>query len=360
MRQTVVVGMSGGVDSSVAALLLKEQGYNVIGLFMHNWEEQDEAGVCCAEQDYDDVKRVCDVLDIPYYSVNFSREYYDIVFKYFLDEYKCGRTPNPDVLCNREIKFKPFLVHAKKLGADLIATGHYCKKETEDGKHYLVKAADSGKDQTYFLHQLTQPQLKDVVFPLQDIQKAQVRELAEKHRLPTARKKDSTGICFIGERNFKKFLEQYLPNNAGSIVTVDGTVVGTHSGLMYYTLGQRKGLGLGGDARFSPGRWFVVEKDLKANTLIVSCGSEQPLYHSALIAKDLNWIPFKPSDAEFDCEVQVRYRQPYQKAHVSIRDDGSAEVRFYSKQRAVTPGQFCVLYSGKYCLGGGVIDSVFD
>ena len=244
--KTVVVGISGGVDSSVAAYLLKQQGYNVIGLFMVNWEEDDEDGVCTAQNDYEDVKRVCSKLEIPYYTVNYAKEYYNKVFEYFLEQYKKGRTPNPDVLCNKEIKFGPFLDFAKKLGADYIATGHYAKKEEKDGLFYLKKAKDLNKDQSYFLNQLSQAQLKEVLFPLEDIEKPEVRKIAEKLELSTAQKKDSTGICFIGERNFKKFLKNYLPAKSGEIRTLDNKVVGTHDGLMYYTLGQRRGLGIGG------------------------------------------------------------------------------------------------------------------
>ena len=276
--KTVVVGMSGGVDSSVAALLLKEQGYNVIGLFMLNWEEEDLSGACTAESDFADVRRVCSLLDIPYYSVNFAKEYQERVFSHFLKEYAAGRTPNPDVLCNREIKFGPFREYALSLGADYIATGHYCGIDhAKDGKHYLLKAKDSGKDQTYFLNQVTQPQLANVLFPLADLDKAQVREIAVRANLATAKKKDSTGICFIGERNFRKFLSEYLPAKSGKILSLEGEEVGEHCGLMYYTLGQRRGLDLGGKKGES-GRWFVVKKDLENNILYVSHGDETPLY----------------------------------------------------------------------------------
>ena len=275
-KGTVVVGMSGGVDSSVAALLLREQGYDVVGLYMVNWEEEGENGCCTAEQDYEDVRRVCNKLDIPYYTVNFAKEYAERVFRHFLEEYEAGRTPNPDVLCNREIKFGPFKEYARALGADLIATGHYCGIEhAADGRHYLLKAADANKDQTYFLNQVTQPQLEGVLFPLGGLQKAQVRAMAEKYGLSTAKKKDSTGICFIGERNFRKFLRGYLPAQPGRILTCDGREVGEHIGLMYYTLGQRKGLNIGGQrGDDNPGRWFVVEKDLENNILYVAHGDE--------------------------------------------------------------------------------------
>ena len=280
-KGTVVVGMSGGVDSSVAALLLREQGYDVVGLYMINWEEEGENGCCTAEQDYEDVRRVCSKLGIPYYTVNFAKEYAERVFRLFLEEYARGRTPNPDVLCNREIKFGPFKDYAKSLGADFVATGHYCGIEhAESGAHYLCKAADAGKDQTYFLNQVTQPQFEGVLFPLGGLQKREVRALAEQNGLSTAAKKDSTGICFIGERNFRNFLRSYLPAQPGKILSCDGRELGEHIGLMYYTLGQRKGLNIGGQkGDDNPGRWFVVEKDLKNNILYVAHGDERPPVH---------------------------------------------------------------------------------
>ena len=268
--KTVVIGMSGGVDSAVSALLLKREGYNVIGLFMNNWEEKDENGVCSALDDYEDVKRVCTRLNIPYYSVNFAKEYLDKVFKVFLEEYKKGRTPNPDVLCNREIKFGPFLEYAKKLGADYIATGHYAKVEERNGKYYLKKAKDKSKDQSYFLNQLSQDQLKYVLFPLADIEKKEVREIALENALSNAKKKDSTGICFIGERNFRQFLQGYLPSKKGNIVDTQGNVVGTHEGVLYYTLGQRKGLNIGGKSGGNGKRWFVLDKDVKNKVKMLS------------------------------------------------------------------------------------------
>ena len=354
--KTVVVGISGGVDSSVAAYLLKQQGYNVIGLFMVNWEENDEDGVCTSEIDYEDVKRVCNKLQIPYYTVNYAKEYYNRVFEYFLEQYKKGRTPNPDVLCNREIKFGPFLEFAKKLGADYIATGHYAKKEEKDGLYYLKKAKDLNKDQSYFLNQLSQAQLKDVLFPLEDIEKPQVRKIAEQLELSTATKKDSTGICFIGERNFKKFLKNYLPAKSGEIRTLDNKVVGKHDGLMYYTLGQRRGLGIGGKSDGNGERWFVIDKDLKNNILYVSQGEDDELFTVGLISGKFNWIPTKPNKDEFDCYAKFRYRQPDQKVHVKIVDD-FVDISFYEKQRAITPGQYVVLYD-EYgnCLGGAEIE----
>ncbi|MBQ3046697.1 MAG: tRNA 2-thiouridine(34) synthase MnmA [Clostridia bacterium] len=358
--KTVVVGMSGGVDSSVAALLLKEQGYNVIGLFMNNWEEKDECGACTADEDFADVRRVGNALGIPYYSVNFAKEYMDRVFSYFLKEYNLGRTPNPDVLCNREIKFKDFKAAAKRLGADYIATGHYCDILHDNGTHYLLKAKDQSKDQTYFLNQLSQDQLDGVLFPLGKLDKSEVRSIAEKHGLATARKKDSTGICFIGERNFRNFLQTYIPNKKGKIMTYDGKVLGEHLGLMYYTIGQRRGLGIGGQAGDDGSRWFVIEKDLKNNILYVAHGAEDKLYSDGLIMKECNWIPSRPKTDEFTCTAKFRYRQPEQKCTVRIKPD-CIEVEFAEKQRAITEGQFAVFYDGDKCLGGGVIDkALFD
>jgi tRNA-specific 2-thiouridylase len=351
----IAVGISGGVDSSVAAYLLKEQGYEVIGFFMYNWEETDENGVCPSERDYEDVKKVCAILDIPYYSVNFAQEYLDRVFKYFLEEYEKGRTPNPDVLCNREIKFGPFLDYALKTGADMIATGHYCGVYQKDGKFYLRKAKDANKDQTYFLNQLSQYQLSKSLFPLADLTKAEIRNIAQKLGLPTATKKDSTGICFIGERKFKEFLQSYLPARPGDIVDTSGNIIGKHDGLMYYTLGQRRGLGIGGKNGYS-GRWFVADKDLKNNRLIVSCGDESPLYSKALITYEVNWIP--PTEIEsIECYAKFRYRQDEQKVKVQKIDIGY-RVEFFEKQRAVTPGQYVVFYDDVNCLGGGVIEEV--
>lgn len=354
MAKTVVVGMSGGVDSSVAALLLKEQGYNVVGLFMKNWEGDDADGCCTADDDYADVRRVCAKLDIPYYGVNFAKEYMDRVFSYFLDEYKRGRTPNPDVLCNREIKFGPFKEYAMQLGADYIATGHYCGIRHENGIHYLLKAKDQNKDQTYFLNQLSQSQLSDVLFPLQDLPKPEVRRIAEENGLATAEKKDSTGICFIGERNFRKFLMNYIPAKKGEIKTYDGRTLGEHCGLMYYTIGQRRGLDIGGQAG-DAGRWFVVEKDLKNNVLYVAHGAEDRLYSKGLYMNSCNWIPSAPAQKEFKCKAKFRYRQEEQGVTVRIGSD-KIFVDFDEKQRAITEGQFCVLYDDEKCLGGGVIE----
>lgn len=355
--KTVVVGMSGGVDSSVAALILKNSGYNVIGLYMLNWEEEGVNGECTAESDFADVQRVCKKLDIPYYSVNFAKEYQDRVFKYFLEEYKAGRTPNPDVLCNREIKFGPFREYALSLGADYIATGHYCGIEHgADGRHYLLKVKDQNKDQTYFLNQVREEQLKNVLFPLADLEKSEVRRLAEENGLATAKKKDSTGICFIGERNFRNFLKNYMPAQSGKIITLDGEEVGEHIGLMYYTIGQRKGLDLGGK-RGESGRWFVVKKDIKNNVLYVSHGDESPLYSVACHVENLNWIGYMPQSSLIECTAKFRYRQAEQKVKVYLNGN-KALVVFNEKQRAVTEGQYAVFYDQTRCLGGGVITAV--
>mgnify|MGYP001625518902 FL=1 len=354
----IVVGISGGVDSSVAAYLLKEQGHDVIGLFMVNWEEKD--GSCTAEEDFEDVKRVCNKIGIPYFSVNYSKEYYQRVFEYFLDEYRKGRTPNPDVLCNREVKFGPFLEQAKRLGADKIATGHYAKKIEKEGKYYLAKADDLNKDQSYFLNQLSQEQLGSVIFPLEHIDKPKVREIAHKLDLSNADKKDSTGICFIGERNFKNFLKDFLPAKPGKILDLNGQEVGRHDGLMYYTLGQRRGLNIGGRKGGNGERWFVIKKDLENNILYVSQGEDDLLYSDYLLASGMNWIPELPNEKTFNCLAKFRYRQPDQKVTVTILDDKNIRVDFDESQRAITPGQFVVLYDEKgICLGGGTIDKSF-
>ncbi len=363
--KTVVVGMSGGVDSSVAALLLKQQGYNVIGLFMHNWEETDPNGACTAEEDYADVRRVCDALSIPYYSVNFAEEYMERVFTHFLEEYSAGRTPNPDVLCNREIKFGPFREYALKLGADYIATGHYCGISHTNGRNYLLKCRDTAKDQTYFLNQVLESQLDSVLFPLQDLMKSEVRDIAAKSGLATAEKKGSTGICFIGERKFRTFLQTYLPAQPGRIMSLDGEVVGEHIGLMYYTLGQRRGLQLGGK-QGEEGRWFVVSKDLKDNILYVSHGDEGPLYSKSCLVTGLNWIGEAPEiPASVDTSpsakrygAKFRYRQPDQSVTISTAENGVL-VTYDEPQRAVTEGQYAVFYDGSRCLGGGVITEVY-
>lgn len=358
-QKTVVVGLSGGVDSSVAAYLLKQQGYNVVGLFMVNWEETDPNGNCTVEQDYEDVKRVANKIGIPYYTVNYAKEYQERVFSYFLDEYSKGFTPNPDVMCNKEIKFGPFLKHALELGADYIATGHYCKRVDRDGKVYLYKSYDKNKDQTYFLNQLNQQQLNKTLFPLADIDKPQVRAIAKKLGLTTAEKKDSTGICFIGERNFRQFLKGFLPAQPGDIKDLQGNIVGKHDGVMYYTIGQRRGLNLGGKNGYEDNRWFVVDKDVKTNTLYVNCGECEQMFSSGCVVTDFNWITDTLS-GEFDCQVKLRYRQPDQATHVTVQNNKTLKLNFANKQRAVTKGQFAVLYGDDgCCLGGGRISELF-
>jgi len=353
--QRVVVGMSGGVDSSVAALVLKEAGYEVIGVFMKNWDDRDETGVCSADADYDDVRRVCDQIGIPYYTVNFEREYWDRVFTYFLEEYKRGRTPNPDVMCNKEIKFKAFLEKAMHLEADYLATGHYAHVGREAGLFTLERGRDQGKDQSYFLYTLGQAQLAKTLFPIGHMTKAEVRQKALQANLATARKKDSTGICFIGEKDFKAFLSQYLPAQPGEMRTLDGELKGYHDGLMYHTLGQRKGLGIGGAGE----PWFVVGKDLETNTLLVAQGDDHPaLYTEGLKALDLSWVAGEPPAPSFECTAKFRYRQPDQDVTVHLVGTG-AEVEFHTKQRAITPGQAVVFYAGSVCLGGGTIEETW-
>ena len=353
-KTRVVLGMSGGVDSSVAALLLKEQGYEVIGVFMKNWDDTDEFGVCTATEDYADVRRVCEQIDIPYYSVNFEKQYWDKVFTYFLDEYKSGRTPNPDVMCNKEIKFKAFMDYALSIGADYVATGHYAQVRKVEGKTELLRGVDHNKDQTYFLNQLTSDVLEKVLFPLGHLEKPKVREIAETHQLATATKKDSTGICFIGERNFKEFLSEYLPAQPGEMQTISGETKGKHDGLMYYTIGQRHGLGIGGEG--DP--WFVVGKNVKDNILYVEQSDDNDfLYSDALIASNVNWI----NDVEktFTCTAKFRYRQKDTIVHVKKLDQGKVHVAFDKKERAITPGQAVVFYQGDVCLGGGTIEEIF-
>jgi tRNA-specific 2-thiouridylase len=355
----VVVGMSGGVDSSVTALLLKQQGYDVVGIFMKNWDDTDEFGHCTAEEDSEDVRRVCEQIGIPYYTVNFERQYFDKVFTYFLDEYKRGRTPNPDVMCNREIKFGDFLKRAMELGADYLATGHYARVErTEDGLTKLLRGVDSNKDQTYFLSALNQKQLAKAMFPIGHLPKPEVRRIAEEAGLYTAKKKDSTGVCFIGERNFKTFLSGYLPAQAGDMVDIQsGEKKGRHDGLMYYTLGQRQGLGIGGSGSGEP--WFVADKDLERNILYVVQGERHPsLYSESLTASGMNWIMPVTDTGTFRCTAKFRYRQPDQGVSVTILEDGSAHIAFDKPQKAITPGQAVVLYDGEVCLGGGTIETV--
>lgn len=356
---TVVVGMSGGVDSSVTAALLRESGYRVIGLFMKNWEEKDASGTCMSKRDYDDVVSVCRQLDIPYYSVEFVEEYFERVFKSFLKEYEAGYTPNPDILCNREIKFDAFFEKAMDFGADYLATGHYCRTEIRDGVPLLLKGLDPGKDQSYFLHAIAGHRLAKVMFPIGDLEKSAVRKLAARYELSTKEKKDSTGICFIGERNFQPFLATYIKSSPGSFRTLDGEKVGTHSGAQFYTLGQRKGLGLGGEGE----PWFVVAKDLKTNTVLVERGEYHPaLFTDELVAEELTWIGGiapRAVGVSFECRAKVRYRQSDQVCRLTLETDGfggmRARVTFATPQRSVTPGQSVVFYQDDVCLGGGVI-----
>ncbi|MBQ8136067.1 MAG: tRNA 2-thiouridine(34) synthase MnmA [Clostridia bacterium] len=352
----IVCGMSGGVDSAVAALLLKCTGYDVVGVFMKNWEEDDENGVCTAERDFEDVRSVCDQIGIPYYSVNFAKEYWDRVFSLFLDEYKKGRTPNPDVLCNREIKFRAFLDFAMQLGAEKIATGHFVR--TDDEAH-LLKGLDPNKDQSYFLYMLKERQLNKALFPVGHLTKAQVRQIAAEAGLCVSGKKDSTGVCFIGERNFKRFLSTYLPAQPGEMVTPEGETVGRHDGLMYYTLGQRRGLGIGG--RGDGRSFFVVGKDLENNRLIVAQGEDHAmLYSRVCLCTDATFThdPI-PENTPLRLACRYRYRQADQMVTVKRQGD-TLLITSDEKQRAVTPGQSAVLYDGDICLGGGIIDKVLE
>jgi tRNA-specific 2-thiouridylase len=350
--------MSGGVDSSVAALLLRDQGWEVQGLFMKNWEEDDTDEHCSAAQDLADARAVAERLSIPLETVNFSAEYWDRVFSHFLAEYRAGRTPNPDVLCNREIKFRAFLDYALERGADFIATGHYARIVRAEGRHHLHRARDEDKDQTYFLYLLEQDQLARSLFPLGGLLKSRVRELAREAGLPNHKKKDSTGICFIGERRFSEFLRRYLPARPGAMVSVEGETLGEHQGLMYYTLGQRKGLGLGGRAGADEAPWFVVDKDLETNRLVVAQGRNHPLLMSrALRATEPHWIARPPlsEGGSLHCSARIRHRQPLQPCRARLAASGEIELAFERPQRAVTPGQSAVLYRGEECIGGGVI-----
>ena len=350
-----IVGISGGVDSSVAALLLRDAGEPVAGLFMQNWAD-DGSGDCRAEEDRRDAVAVCGRLGIPIHFRDFSREYWDGVFAHFLAEYAAGRTPNPDVLCNREIKFKHFLDAAHALGAEFIATGHYARVESEGGRACLLRAADRGKDQSYFLHQLGQAQLMATRFPLGHLQKDEVRRIAREAALPTHAKKDSTGICFIGERDFREFLARYLPAKPGEIRDPLGRVVGEHPGVFYFTLGQREGLHIGGVRGREAAPWYVVGKDVATNVLVVDQGSDSPyLLSRESWSETAHWIAGAPPAARFACTAQTRYRQQDEACEVAVQDDGSVRVRFTRPQRAVTPGQSLVLYAGDECLGGAVI-----
>ncbi|GIX21405.1 MAG: tRNA-specific 2-thiouridylase MnmA [Gammaproteobacteria bacterium] len=357
-REHIIVGMSGGVDSSVAALLLLEQGHRVEGLFMKNWEETDDVAYCTAQQDLEDAERVCEDLEIPLHTVNFARQYWDRVFAHFLAEQRAGRTPNPDVLCNREIKFQVFLEHALRLGADRIATGHYARIDAApDGGRRLLKGVDPGKDQSYFLHALGQRELARSVFPLGGLCKAEVRARATEAGLVTHDKRDSTGICFIGERRFADFLARYLPPREGDIVTLDGRVIGRHRGAWYYTIGQRQGLGIGGVAGAPEAPWYVVAKDVEKNTVTVVQGADHPaLFARRVRTGPIHWIGRPPAALPFRCAAKTRYRQPDQPCTLLEATDAGAECLFDTPQRAVTPGQSLVLYAGEVCLGGAVIE----
>jgi tRNA-specific 2-thiouridylase len=368
MTKTVVVGLSGGVDSSVAAALLIEQGYNVIGLFMRNWDSttnNDILGnpdiddeICPQEVDYADAVKVAKKLDMPIFKVDFIQEYWDNVFTYFLDEYKRGRTPNPDILCNKYIKFDAFVEHAKQYNPDFIAMGHYAR--VVHGEHpKMLRGVDGNKDQTYFLSQLTEKQLSHTLFPVGELTKQEVRDLANKYDLATKDKKDSTGICFIGERDFNKFLSNYLPNKGGNMITLEGEIISKHSGLMYYTIGQRKGLGIGGSSKFGNEPWFVIGKNLETNDLVVGQGFHHPtLYSDSCLVEDINLINLDHFEGELVCTAKFRYRQKDNDVTIKFIDD-NLFVTFKNDVRAITPGQAAVFYQGDVCLGGGFIKEAY-
>lgn len=357
-QKKVIVGMSGGVDSSVSAYILQQQGYQVEGLFMKNWEEDDDTDYCTAAADLADAQAVCDKLGIKLHKINFAAEYWDNVFEHFLQEYKAGRTPNPDILCNKEIKFKAFLEYAAEdLGADYIATGHYVRRRGDDENAQLLRGLDGNKDQSYFLYTLSHKQVGQSLFPVGELEKPVVRQIAEDLGLVTAKKKDSTGICFIGERKFKDFLARYLPAQPGDIRTVDGEVIGCHDGLMYHTLGQRKGLRIGGLKNAGDEAWYVVDKDLEHNELIVAQGHNHPrLFSKGLIAGQLHWVDRQPLKQPLRCTVKTRYRQQDVPCQIIPLNDDLIEVRFDEPQIAVTPGQSAVFYLDELCLGGGIIE----
>ncbi len=359
-QEKIIVGISGGVDSSVTALLLKQQGFDVEALFMKNWQEQDEYGACMWEADVEDAMHVCDKIDIPLNTVDLSKDYWDNVFHNFLEEYQNGRTPNPDILCNQEIKFKAFLEHAKEMGASQIATGHYARIENNNNQYQLLKGLDQNKDQSYFLCRLNQPQLKQALFPVGELEKPTVRKLAEEHGLITHDKKDSTGICFIGEQPFRQFLQRYIPPNPGAIKTTAGKTIAEHEGVFYYTLGQRQGLGIGGVSGYNESPWYVVQKNIEENELIVAQDHDHPLLQSqGLSASEINWISGEPPKLPYECSAKVRYRQVDQLCRIENQENGSYKIVFNNRQRAVTPGQFIVFYKDSICLGGGVIDNTW-
>ncbi|TCS42475.1 tRNA 2-thiouridine(34) synthase MnmA [Reinekea marinisedimentorum] len=356
----VIVGMSGGVDSSVTAALLIEAGYQVEGLFMKNWDEDDGTEYCTAKEDLADAQAVADRLGIKLHTANFAAEYWDNVFEHFLSEYKAGRTPNPDILCNREIKFKAFLDYALMLGADKIATGHYTRTKVINGKAALLRGLDNNKDQSYFLHAVGHEQFEKTLFPVGEMEKPLVREVAEKYQLATAKKKDSTGICFIGERRFSDFLKQYLPAQPGKIITESGDILGDHQGLMYYTIGQRQGLGIGG-TKYGEAPWFVAKKDLENNRLVVVQGTDNPaLFTKSLTVNNIFWVDDQGQEMPVRVTCKHRYRQPDQHCLLTRNEDGSTLVEFDEPQRAITPGQSAVFYSDEVCLGGGVIEQTWN
>jgi len=359
MTKNIIVGMSGGVDSSVTALLLLEQGHQVTGLFMKNWEEDDGTEYCTAMQDLADAQQVCDRLGIELKTVNFAAEYWDEVFEVFLSEFEKGRTPNPDILCNKHVKFKAFLNYAiEDLGAEYIATGHYARVEERSSEYFLLKGLDPAKEQSYFLYTMGQKQLSRTLFPIGHLHKTEIRALAEKAGFDNCRKKDSTGICFIGERKFKEFLQRYLPTQPGDIRTPEGRTIGRHHGLMYYTLGQRQGLGIGGVQNTPDEPWYVLEKDLDNNVLLVGQGHDHPLMlHNTLEAGQLDWCSNRPLTATLRCAAKTRYRQADQACTLSPLPDGRCKAVFDEPQRAITPGQSVVFYDGEICLGGGIIES---
>lgn len=355
----VIIGLSGGVDSAVSAYLLKEQGYQVEGLFMKNWEEDDDTDYCTAAADLADAEQICEVLQIPLRTANFSAEYWDRVFEYFLTEYRAGRTPNPDIICNKEIKFKAFLDYALLLGADYIATGHYAQRTDRDGKAVMLRGVDNNKDQTYFLYTLGQKALQHTLFPLGQYEKPEVRKIAAKMGFANSDKKDSTGICFIGERKFADFLERFIPAQPGEIVSDEGQVIGKHNGLMFHTLGQRKGLGIGGLTEAAEDPWYVYGKDLEQNRLLVcQGGNNKLLMTNRLSCSQLHWTDEVEKPKQFDATCKVRYRQPDQECTITLTETG-ADVAFPNWQRAVTPGQSVVFYQDDVCLGGGIIDATW-
>ena len=353
----VIVGISGGVDSSVTALKLQQQGLAVEALFMKNWNDDDGTEYCTARTDLEDALRVCDKLNIELHTANFAKAYWDNVFEHFLAEYQAGRTPNPDVLCNREIKFKVFADYAEQLGADKIATGHYARTCQYEGQAQLLKGLDNNKDQSYFLHAVDQQQLAKTLFPIGEIDKSEVRDIAKKAGLVTHDKKDSTGICFIGERRFNDFLEKYLKPNPGPIINDKGETMGEHNGLMFHTIGQRQGLGIGGVANAHQAPWYVAAKNIERNHLLVVQGNDHPLlFASTLTAIDAHWINSPPA-LPFKCQAKTRYRQADQACTIEDGLNGNLLIDFDEPQRAITPGQYVVFYHGNHCLGGAVIAS---